>query len=63
MHFTPDLLPSLPLDHTNAAANRSTFDWLLILGFPPEIAAAKAMPELFAVTQTRHLQLTGEASA
>lgn len=34
---------------TGAAANATlnTFQWLLLLGFPLEVAAAKAMPELF----------------
>lgn len=49
MFFTPDLLDVLP---SSALANdgpaiMSTFQWLLILGFPIEVAAAKAMPQLF----------------
>lgn len=47
MFFTPDLLNSTQSASNDSAANRATFDWLLILGFPIEVAAAKAMPELF----------------
>jgi hypothetical protein len=48
MFFTPDLLKTAEVSTDNPAANRAAFDWLLVLGFPIEIAAAKAMPELFA---------------
>ena len=49
MFFTPDLLKALPSSQAanDGAAIMSTFQWLLILGFPIEVAAAKAMPQLF----------------
>ncbi len=30
----------------------NTYQWLVILGFPPAIAAAKVMPELFTTDST-----------
>ncbi len=30
----------------------NTFQWLLILGFPTNVAAAQAMPELFTADET-----------
>lgn len=33
--------------HASGTSNMNTFHWLLILGFPVDVAAAKAMPELF----------------
>ena len=47
MFSTPDLLESSRAA-TTADTIVSTFQWLLILGFPLDVAAAKAMPELFA---------------
>jgi hypothetical protein len=32
---------------TESASPRHTFQWLVILGFPTNLAAAQAMPELF----------------
>ena len=48
MFFAPNSLKTSEVASDNAAANRAAFDWLLVLGFPIEVAAAKAMPELFA---------------
>lgn len=52
MFFTPDLLKTLPSSAaaTDAGAMITTFQWLLVLGFPVETAAAKAMPQLFSDT-------------
>jgi hypothetical protein len=49
MLFGPDLLHQFPSSPATAdqATTLNTFGWLVILGFPIEIAAAKAMPELF----------------
>jgi hypothetical protein len=48
MFFGPTSLSS----HSSAtiAGNASTmnaFEWLIVLGFPVDVAAAKTMPELF----------------
>lgn len=32
---------------SGSATTMNTFQWLILLGFPVEVAAAKAMPELF----------------
>jgi hypothetical protein len=37
----------LQLAGARASSEVSAFHWLLILGFPPTVAAATAMPELF----------------
>ncbi len=45
---------TLPFTSTQSGAASdtimNTFHWLLILGFPVDVAAAKAMPELFSDT-------------
>jgi hypothetical protein len=41
---------STPLAGAERDTTMNTFQWLLILGFPLEVAAAKAMPDLFTDT-------------
>lgn len=45
MLFGPTTLPTQSND--SQGSNMNTFHWLLVLGFPVDVAAAKAMPELF----------------
>lgn len=39
--------PRLTLNPTAASPLMNTYHWLVILGFPPSVAAARLMPELF----------------
>ena len=46
MFLAPHSLQSLASE-TDSRASVSAFEWLLVLGFPADVAAAKVMPELF----------------
>lgn len=46
MLFESHRAESLPQE-SESHPTMNTFQWLVILGFPVEVAAAKAMPELF----------------
>lgn len=41
--------PVQPADVAAGDPTMNTFQWLLILGFPPSVAAATLMPEVFSV--------------
>jgi hypothetical protein len=48
MFFGPtSLSSSLPSAGTAGEAAMNAFEWLIVLGFPVDVAAAKVMPELF----------------
>jgi hypothetical protein len=52
-------MPSLSVDLSSVApasgpsSEISAFHWLIILGFPPQVAAATAMPDLFTTEEAR----------
>lgn len=46
MFYGPTSLPS-PSQSAGKDATMDAFEWLIILGFPVDLAAAKVMPELF----------------
>lgn len=58
-----DATPAAPGAGEIPASHMNTFQWLLILGFPPNVAAAKAMPELFTTEENAQPGNTSRTAA
>jgi hypothetical protein len=52
MLSTTNLHPNQSNFGAESCSNMNTFQWLLVLGFPPATAAASVMPELFVADET-----------
>lgn len=48
MNTPPASAPSASGPTVTAVAQINAFNWLLVLGFPPEVAAAVVRPDTFA---------------